>query len=350
MKPSITEMEIPACIMTALLMVGCGPSQEEIQAMIEASNTGLRQELIAANVVDSEEEKRRAAAAEAAKPNWWKSMEFLGSLNELMVNYEPMLTENTDSADLLACTTSYEFAVDPELKRRAKNLLKQQKASDKARSAKERTFEQAKWKQYQLDYAWNERVIAHPTLYACKFMGQWILPGSARYSSFNTKSKCDDGLYNDIKWAKYSQEREATSFYTGRPVSEQGAMSPPVLMTYIQENGITVPDRFHCLVADVERGTNDQAYIYCRGNRPSGTYIRVSGEMGLIHRGDSVSVPLKNSSHEAGGVLSKVDRKIGSNNQKVWMLDAIAHSVAQDEPSSCPTRDEILEGAANNSR
>ena len=334
--------------MALFLLVGCGPSQEEIQDMIEASNAELRRELIEANVVDSEEEKRRAAETEAAKPEWWKSMEFLGTLDELMVNYEPILEEDTDSADLLACTTSYEFAIDPELKRGAKSLLKQQRASDKARDAKQRSFEQAKWKQFQLDYAWKTRVVKHPTLYACKFMGKWILPGSAKYSSFNTKSKCDDGLYNDIKWAKYSQESESTSFFTGRPVSEAGAMAPPTLMTYVQESSVTVPDRFHCLVADVERGANAQTYIYCRGNRPNGSYIRVSGEMDLIHRGDSVSAPLKNSAHEAGGVLSKVDRKIGSSTQKVWMIEALAHSLRIDEPASCPTRDEILEGAANN--
>jgi len=347
MKPSTTVIGVATHSFAMLLLMGCGPSQEDIQTMIEASNDELRQELIAANVVDSEEEKQRAAQTEAAKPDWWKSMEFLGTLDGLMANYEPMLTADVDNADLLSCTTTYEFDIDPELKRRAKSLLKQQKASDKARYAKERAFEQAKWTQYQLDYAWKTRVVEHPTVYACKFMGRWILPGSAKYASFNTKYKCDDGLYNDIKWAKYSDERESTSLYTGRPISEAGAMSPPVLMTYVQENALTVPDRFHCLVSDVERGAANQAYIYCRGNRPSGSFIRVSGELGLIHRGDSVSVPLKNSAHEAGGVLSKVDRTMGTSSQKVWMIDAGSQTLVQEEPASCPTRDEILEGVAN---
>ena len=334
--------------MALLFLVGCGPSQEEIQGMIAASNAQLRQELIEADVVDSEDEKRRAAQVEAAKPNWWKSMEFLGTLNELMANYEPILEEDIDSADLLACTTSYEFAVDPELKRGARSLFKQQKAAERARANKEQSFERDKWKQYQLDYAWKDRVEAHPTLYACKLLGRWVLPGSAQYSKFNTKAKCNDSVYNDIKWAKYTEEKESTSFYTGRPISEEGAMSPPVLMTYIQESGVTVPDHFHCLVADVEKGAKEEAYIYCRGNRPEGSYIRVSGELGLIHKGDSISVPIKNTPRALFGVLSKVDRKIGSTTQKVWMIDADASAIQRDDPATCPTREEILEGAASN--
>ena len=77
MRRPTTALRIPTYILSMLTLTACGPSQEEIQTMIAASNAQLRQELIEANVVDSEEEKRMAAEVEAAKPNWWKSMEFL---------------------------------------------------------------------------------------------------------------------------------------------------------------------------------------------------------------------------------------------------------------------------------
>ena len=348
MRRPTTALRIPTYILSMLTLTACGPSQEEIQEMIAASNAQLRQELIEANVVDSEEEKRMAAEVEAAKPNWCKSMEFLGTLNEVMQDYEPIFEEDIDSTDLLACTTSYEFSMDPELKRGARSLFKQQRSAERERANEEQAFERGKWKQYQLDYAWKERIDEHPTVYACKLLGKWVLPGSAQYSKFNTRAKCNDSVYNDIKWAMYSQEKESTSYYTGRPISENGAMSPPVLMTKIQQNSITVPDRFHCLVSDVEKGSKDEAYIYCRGNRPAGSYIRVTGEIGTIHKGDAVSVPLKGTAQPQGGVLSKVDRRLRTGIAKVWMISADAGSIQRDDPATCPSRDEILEGAANN--
>jgi hypothetical protein len=91
------------------LMAGCGPSEEEIQKLMDARVGSLQQRLEVEKVIKTDDELEKLKSEEAAKTERERSGNFLASLDKLMDDYAPPLPEVKDDTDLLACVTDAEF-------------------------------------------------------------------------------------------------------------------------------------------------------------------------------------------------------------------------------------------------
>jgi hypothetical protein len=103
--------------------------------------------------------------------------------------------------------------------------------------------------------------------------------------------------------------------------------------------GIVVPDRFSCQVLNQEDG-----FVVCIGGQLSGTLLRISGEAPVLHRGDIVSVPLRDGPGGSKGVLFKARRT--SSSEMVWMVEVDGAEVRLDEAATCPSTAEIVAAAS----
>jgi hypothetical protein len=91
------------------LMAGCGPSEEEIQKLVDARVGSLQQRLEVEKVIKTENELEKLKSEEAVKTEWERSGDFLALLDKLMDDYAPQLPEVKDDSDLLVCVTDAEF-------------------------------------------------------------------------------------------------------------------------------------------------------------------------------------------------------------------------------------------------
>ena len=313
-------------------LLSCG-NNDEMEAL-QSEMVTLKQRLVEQNVIKSDEEQAKLDEMEASKPEWARAMDFLASLDKVMADYQPVLPDEVDNTDLLRCTTEHEFSLDPDLKKGARGLQQQKRASTKERSKKARDFNRGKWVQYRLDYGWEAREISRPARHACYSGGRW-----KDYLSRSTCSKWNRRRFlgQSWSWREKSPERPPIGVYS----REVAPYKPPELMRRVQGAGIEVPERFKCKVEEA-KPKGKEVRIYCKGDVAKGAYIRVPGAMNKVHKGDVISVPLKGSRREPDGVLQKKDGRVDGRTRKVWVLDADASTLQVDEPATCPSRDDIL--------
>ena len=88
-----------------MLLFACGPSQEEIDALLAEQEKRLthsfRQTLVNQGVMPTQAERDAAAERERNKADWERSMDFLADLDELMSDYVPDLPSLVGSFLLL---------------------------------------------------------------------------------------------------------------------------------------------------------------------------------------------------------------------------------------------------------
>jgi hypothetical protein len=353
-------------ILPALLLMACGPSQDEVNALLAEQEKQLtqsfRQTLVKQGLMPSRAEREAENRRERDKEEWQRSMDFLAKLDSLMSSYSPDLPSLEDDG-MLRCTTDYEFGLDRELTSTKGLQSKAAKELERKTLKTERLLDE-KWNQYRIDALWAERrqIVE---IYGCWDGRQWAMGVDSEDAccclwsetdGFTECSQCRRGRY---AWAHKEMGPGKNFLYSG--TTEAGK---PELMRRIKENGVALPKRFHCKVEQIEQG-KETVTVYCEGDEPKGTRVLVSGSSDVdsegfqeqlihgvddisrqrlkaLHRGDIISVPIEDVRRDPGGVLTKEEHEVDGTAQMVWVLNENVRSVDVEEKATCPTRDEIL--------
>ncbi len=306
---------------TALALSACGPSDQEVKAMMDARVAQLQQRLEAEKILKTDAELERQTAAEAAKGEWERSNDFLAALNGLMVDYQPQLPELSDDTDVLHCVTEAGLMSDANLTAARNALLADVRRAQQARDDAERAFERRRWLQYRLDVDWAKRVASRevPAMQTCG-ANAW-----GEQVCWMQRARLVDDFGND----DYDAPRQYLYSRTQTP-------EPPELMRRIEAAALKVPERFWCMVqqASVDKGAaGAQVMVACRGTVTS--FIALRGTLPALNIGDVVSVPLRGAAFDPIGVLAKVGD--GSS----WQVTATKDSLKLESPAECPS-DEVI--------
>lgn len=289
----------------------------------------LEKRLVELKLAKSPTQLAAEKSAEAAMPAHAQSQAFLARLDELMKDYTPALAEPVDNTDLMRCTTKDEAATNPELAKAAAKLQGQRKASERERAGQAAAFERGKWVQYRLDYGWKGRVANRPKTFGC-----WDIHN---YWNGEEKHEC----YRANGGTSKVHTTEVVRLYTGVPVTLPGAFVPPELMRRVEAATLTVPERFACEVVQVSATTTGKR-IACT-EAGSAVYLHITGAMAVLHIGDIVSVPLRDSNRDPNGVLAKEPR---GRDGPTWVVDADGATVKVDNAAKCPAVAEIVAATA----
>jgi hypothetical protein len=298
--------------------MGCGPSEEEIQQVVDARVAPLETELQERGHIETKAEAARRAAEEAAKVDWQRSADFLAQLDRLMADYEPNLPPVSDDTNILACITNAGFAADPGLKAAQAALYADLRASERNRAEVREAFERRRWLQYRIDYDWQNRVASSftPPEEVCDRWGDcWTRPGRHVDAS-------GGGDYDFAGQALYSR--------TTTP-------EMPELMKRIAAEGVEVPERFYCKVESSDLGNKADGYplfVGCASSRVT-AYLRIVGAMSPPHAGDILSVPLRDK------VISPAVLSKGNGDPRPWVLRALADETKLETPAECPSDETI---------
>jgi hypothetical protein len=292
------------------LVAGCGPSEEEIQKLMDARVGSLQQRLEAEKVIKTDDELEKLKSEEAAKTEWERSGDFLASLDKLMDGYSPPLPEVKDDTDVLGCVSEAGMAEDPGLAAASRVLLADLEGARRARDAAARALEGRRWLQYSLDYDWERRVATKeekaPVRHLDAFgLGDYDFAGQYLYSGTTTPEK-------------------------------------PEVMKRMEAESLTVPERFWCKVKQQivlkEAGVS---YLVCDGEVESVLQFLID-VLSVRNVGDVVSVPLRDSK---GWFVEGLLRKPAGNETRdrfsgLWHVDSL-NDPKLETPAECPSDETI---------
>lgn len=311
-----------ASVVGLAALVACGPSDADIDRLVAAR-------LVAEGLIKPPVELASPGAAELSAPTLdpvAESLLFLATLDELMKDYEPVMADDVDNADVMRCLTTDARKNDPALSKASKSLEKAKDEADRMKRKAVQIFAESVPLQSRIDYGWSSRHSASRTVFGCwmggRFHGVWD-------TDCHSAECCTDVYWPpEIVWKVRGTEARAEFLYSGTT-----APASPELMKRIDGAHITIPNRFSCMVEDVWP-KDDHRTIDCVG----GPQVRVFGEStARPNVGDVVSVPLANVNRDPNGVLWKSDG--------TWVVDADATTLTRDALATCPTTDEILASA-----
>jgi hypothetical protein len=361
--PTLVHRTPAGVLLLSLALTACGPSEEDIQKLVDARVGALQQRLEAEKVIKTDAELEKQKAEDAAKTEWEKSLDVLAALDKLMEDYKPTLPDATDNTDLLRCTTDDDLASNAALAGAAKGLAQQKAASEQARRAATAAFEKGKWLQFRVDNGWITRIATTTRDAGCMLndgrgavvMGEatndlWDkVPGANIVAAALECRQSDMYQAGMVRWqAPASLDAWGNEAYdaVGQSLySRTTEPAAPELMKRIEASKFDVPARFSCRVDQVTRATGGARTVNCSGSGDSaGAYIKLSASdtAPAYHIGDVVSVPLKDTKRDPSGVLFK---EVWDRTDH-WVVSADPASVTIDVPATCPTIDEIVAATA----
>lgn len=337
----------PLLLGNLVLLVGCskGLTEKDVARIVAEHVPALVQKQLEEQKLVKPPNGSQPAASNMAQPPHVQSSEFLAKLDELMLGYSPTFSAETDTSDVLRCSTKDEIATNKDVSAAATKLKSRRQTNEQERAKRLAEFEKNKWLQYRIDFSWQDRVIKHPTV-----MGCWDNSHLTFSNSFDqagcTEWQARYGKESYVEWKVQVAGGADTHLYSGKDVDAPDFKQPPELMKRIESSGVVIPERFFCAISDAVPRDKASKSIACAGEKPSGVSLRVVGTISTLHIGDVVSVPLKEAKRDPDGVLLK--EKPAGSGAAAWVVDADAATLKVESPAKCPSVEEIVAAASAN--